>query len=516
MTIESELKRWLAHNLSEKVSGIRVDSIERDRNIILEYYGFGSAACPTYEQIGERFDAGTRQNVENLISRRFKTLARIERFQGLVKLSSFVMRHPFLPVKELADWMVDQGLGAPSVSVRGVLRLATELGGVSDREFYDCRLERAGGRDGLDRDGGFTLASSKEHKRLLGYLRRARKAPGFDGLCRINWIRETVDNGKDAETIIGLIRSDSEVVVVEEGADEWYLIETRQNKLINECDKVFGLVTSCKLEELTQNLQRSLKGRTAKVEYPSEQVIRSWVRVSNLFRVESETVSYTGDVAELTPAELRAVEFLRENGSSTWEQMRAFLMENEVSDASAKKIIGSSSFIKVDKSGGKKSYTYSLIGDVRAMDGRTESEAERYDRFRQRLSPYLEKGTDNEVETIARNEQGILQEWLFEGRSVCHCAICGDLFSVDALHAAHKKKRSECSPEERVDPYIVFPVCVFGCDYLYEARLIRISGGRIMGSGEAPLGTYEAKRIAELEGREVSQTWLKGKDTYFH
>jgi hypothetical protein len=37
-----------------------------------------------------------------------------------------------------------------------------------------------------------------------------------------------------------------------------------------------------------------------------------------------------------------------------------------------------------------------------------------------------------------------------------------------------QEKRKDCTEHERTDPYIVMPLSVFGCDYLYEKRLIYI------------------------------------------
>ena len=150
-------------------------------------------------------------------------------------------------------------------------------------------------------------------------------------------------------------------------------------------------------------------------------------------------------------------------------------------------------------------------GEVKFNDEKID----RYIKFKNRLKRLLVTGTDNEIEGLARREQSLLREWLFGDEPRSTCAICGEVFNVSALVTAHKKNRSICSDAERVDPHIVFPLCVFGCDYLYEVGAIEVSGGVVVLRMDNQTETADYSRAQRLSGGTIDEIWLKGDIDYF-
>lgn len=82
--------------------------------------------------------------------------------------------------------------------------------------------------------------------------------------------------------------------------------------------------------------------------------------------------------------------------------------------------------------------------------------------------------TDKKSISHSRVEQGYLRKLLFGRKLYDNCACCGKSFPTQFLTTAHIKKRSYCSKEERLNPHIVFPMCNFGCDELYEKGFISV------------------------------------------
>ncbi|MFS0700037.1 hypothetical protein AB6N24_08715 [Cellulomonas sp. 179-A 4D5 NHS] len=102
---------------------------------------------------------------------------------------------------------------------------------------------------------------------------------------------------------------------------------------------------------------------------------------------------------------------------------------------------------------------------------------------------------------VARGEQGKLRQRLFGSATSANCAVCGERFPVRFLWAAHIKKRSVCSDDERRDlGNIGMPACVFGCDALYESGYVGVdeSGHVRVSYADEPA---VAERLAGLEGR---------------
>jgi hypothetical protein len=73
------------------------------------------------------------------------------------------------------------------------------------------------------------------------------------------------------------------------------------------------------------------------------------------------------------------------------------------------------------------------------------------------------------VNSEMRTEQSYLRHVNFKYQKYVDCGICHREFPISFLVAAHVKKRSECSDEERRDyKHITMPMCKFCCDDLYE------------------------------------------------
>ena len=61
------------------------------------------------------------------------------------------------------------------------------------------------------------------------------------------------------------------------------------------------------------------------------------------------------------------------------------------------------------------------------------------------------------------------------------------------------------------------PLCVFGCDYLYEKKLIRIGDdGTINSDFEGiDLDMAEYDLLLKINGTILSEKWFKGNTLYF-
>lgn len=138
------------------------------------------------------------------------------------------------------------------------------------------------------------------------------------------------------------------------------------------------------------------------------------------------------------------------------------------------------------------------------------------DDLTQEMRRLAESGsTDILGKAILRKEQGVLRRQLFGGIRVKDCAICGKSFPIEFLVAAHIKKRSVCSLEERLDfQNIVMPLCKFGCDELFEKTYITIKDGIVSQGRALPHEGFVAQYVASLMGKACSY-WSDGSRDYF-
>ncbi|MED3917993.1 hypothetical protein [Priestia megaterium] len=67
---------------------------------------------------------------------------------------------------------------------------------------------------------------------------------------------------------------------------------------------------------------------------------------------------------------------------------------------------------------------------------------------------------DSEGKTKNRAEQGFLRNSLFGNEKIAECGICGKVYPISFLVAAHIKKRSFYSNEKKLDVRILLCLCV--------------------------------------------------------
>lgn len=114
-----------------------------------------------------------------------------------------------------------------------------------------------------------------------------------------------------------------------------------------------------------------------------------------------------------------------------------------------------------------------------------------------------------------RLEQSYLRDTLFSSRKTHECAICHSSFPINFLVAAHIKKRTYCTKEEKLDiNNIVLPMCKFGCDDLYEHGYISVKNGRVV-KKQNVLNTQNLENyIDKLIGNKIDQ-WNEYSKKYF-
>jgi hypothetical protein len=83
-----------------------------------------------------------------------------------------------------------------------------------------------------------------------------------------------------------------------------------------------------------------------------------------------------------------------------------------------------------------------------------------------------------------RIEQAQLRHLHFGSKKFVECNLCGRKLPRCVLVVGHIKPRAQCSPAERRDlPNVAMPICLLGCDTLYERGFVSVSqSGRIITS----------------------------------
>lgn len=512
MMVEKELRYWL-HNSAMRQSP---DDVRR-RNVeaILSYFGFGEDELPSVRDVAERYDGLTHQRLNAIMREKLKERFRESETPVIGLVFKSIEQEDFISVPLLHRKLERRRLISDRTSIRGLLRLANYLGRAEEHEIYDSVLGRLPKRELGNRPDVFLIQQSVQED-LKEPLRMARTLPGMLGLAKFGYLKQKLSDDRLYRYLRSLITVQPNCCIVRENADtQWYILEDRENTLLNGAARAFRIAERYNSESLAGALRRHLQARTHEFDYPSTQVISNWLARSKWFATEGNVVTFLGEPGHLTDAEDALHSYLTEKGCASTKELLDYLTANGISEANARKTVYHSAFSAVGRAPDGQ-YEHCLLSAIEQVSEQEDtSDASRYEYYHNRLKEVAMRGTDRDALVVRRREQNVLREYLFGDKPTARCAICGGEYSVAALHAAHKKPRIACNDAERTDPLIVFPLCEFGCHHLYDSGSLRIKHGHVVAIVSGDCETEDCTRARQLAGRSIASEWTEGPEDYF-
>lgn len=125
-----------------------------------------------------------------------------------------------------------------------------------------------------------------------------------------------------------------------------------------------------------------------------------------------------------------------------------------------------------------------------------------------------ERNLDGDSIAKVRKEQSFLRAHLLRGRQTAECTLCGETFPFDFLVAAHIKKRSACTTDEKLDfDNVAALMCKAGCDDLFEKGYVAVVDGIIVQARSKQITNKLNELINQLTGKAV-QNWA-GSELYY-
>ncbi|WP_438464296.1 hypothetical protein [Marinomonas sp. PE14-40] len=505
MNIEVELIQFLENNIKE--------SRNKSRNIeiIAYYYGFRDAHWPTYEETAKSYDVGTRERIRQLLNKYFRDFVIPSDLPSIKIFLEIMNSKNHWKISDLEKSIRNRGLVTEQFSIKGILNLIDDLNVDCDFDIYTPELDKTS-RISLNLYKNNFLIKGSELKNIKSLLKKAIGLPGRCGIANLNYLKSELNSYYDLVAQLIANATTSWINIDDEGF--WYIYENRDNTIINYSEKLFSVISECKSDRLASTYRNALDARSYKYPYPSEELIKKYLESSIFFENDDGKLAFIGETNDIGDIEKDVVCYFEGKASVHFPEFRAHLRSKGYGDPHIIKATTSSPFVFVDKSGGRTHYKYSFISSTSTKGQKTSTQS-RYKEFLIRLRKLLTVGTDETLEQKARKEQRILQDWLFKGKTQEACAICNKTYSISTLVAAHKKQRSECNDAERLDPYIVMPVCLIGCDYLYEKRYVYIDQGVVKQGLDVEGGVTEYEIINGVLGNKIDSRWLKGGNSYF-
>ena len=510
--IHAELRDHLSRNYVKAYASHQ----SRNTSMILYFYGFGDSRWPTLEETAQTWGIGTRERVRQIkrdIFLRSLDQATLPSLQAFIKLLD---RSRYWRRSELVRELTNAGLVDDQFSIRGLLNLVDDLKLDASYDIVTADLDRVT-RYNIDGLKEYFIVRKEDLRRVRSIYQKARRAAHRRGLSRLSRVAGDLDVSEDLRTMLeSMIRFSDSAWLEEADGDVWYVFEDRDNVFFNNTAKVFSVIDSCSAMELAETYLRTLGRYTHTYDLPSPATVARYLSSSSMFSSDGGVLTHiAGSTREISGIERDLVDLLTPSSEGVaYKYIRKALTSRGHSGHHVRQTIAFSPFLSVDTTHGRTQYKYFLVG--RRMPASTlhkEGADGRYQKFSEKLRDV--RFTDATAAVEQRPEQRILRDWLFENKEDERCAICGKRFRVDALVAAHKKKRADCNGVEKRDPRIVMPACVFGCDYVYERRHVVVRDGIIARGTVATSDDAVEDYVVRLLGREVVHEWRKGPQYYF-
>lgn len=514
MSIEKQIREYLTKNIKESTTKIR------DIDLILYYFGFDGDLWPTLDDAAIKFDVGESggrrsERPRQIINKKFKNKAKLNDFPLLNGFAQFLRAAKIHTKSELQKYCFNFELFEGKINYRGLLKLLHDLGECKDYHAYSMDLKKISkGTYQCDQD--IIVANGEHVKKLTKFLKVAKTMPGMIGVSKVDYLKREFElDSFELGMLVSIMKYDSDSWFYNHEDEDYYLFESRDNILLNSLEKIRNISEHEKLDLITEVLANTLTGRSPPKgrEYPPFEVIKNYLSSSKFTRITENILTICVEPKDLTKVERDVVSFMLDNETKDFPEISSYLLSQGHKSATVNKAVFHSPLIHVDKTSGLHHYKYALLGQEQLNVPKTLS---RYEEYRRLLRNITANGSNGCLEVNTRKEQHLLRDWLFKDKTYEECAICGREYSVESLIAAHKKMRCNCAENERTDPNIVMPLCVFGCDYLFEKGLIYIEDGCIKALRELDIKySYELDIIKSITGRALDKRWLKGSSNYF-
>jgi len=512
LNIEEELKSFLYEKIKDN------DQKSRDISLILFFFGFNDETWPTLEEAAIKFEVGNSENRRSerprqIIQDKFTNKVNISMLPRVQEVAKIFESSTHCTLRVIEDNLNTKQLLPSNYSIKGVLNLLHQLGVCEKFNIYTNKLKPAS-RVSLNTENNLYLLRNDEVKILRSALKKVTVYPGIVGIA--SWKRFFLKNTEYNyynELLLDVMRSRDDVWLKVVEDELHYTIENRDNTLVNNLEKIKNIADSVELKNLAVVLSNAFKSRTPPKgnTYPPINVIEQYLINSRYTVYDGKNLKLNVKPTPLRDIETDVVKIMKDKADVDFVEVRQYLESKGYTKPSIDKAILNSTLVHADKSL-RKSYKYRLISNSKFI---TSDHVNRYSLFKDKLIAICSDGTDADIEGSRRREQQILRKWLFDGKDVESCTICENEFSVNSLVTAHKKKRSLCSFNERIDPNIVMPLCKFGCDHLYEIEALKIKNNIVISNKKLVKTVFEKSYIELVTDRAIKSKWLDGESEYF-
>lgn len=327
---------------------------ERDTQIVCEYFGMGEFMYPTHEVVGEKYGFVNRERTRQIIGQYFLENITVNDLESIKIIVNILNKEPGWLVREFVE-KISSIVGA-QINIKGLINLLNTLKYTDELVICSCDFTNISAKDLSNNN--LVIIKKKKQSRLKKTMNKLYTLPGMNGLYNLEFALSSVVENKEKCFFKKVIELDDKVSIVK----GWYLVEKRDNVIVNSLEKITNVCNSVKKDVLVDVLYNCITKRSLNIEHPDSVIIKEYLKNSTFIKKTEDYYKIEVEKSELNEIDQEII-FLFTNTKShyfTYAELHEILENKGYTDAYIKKIYASP-FIYTDRSRGRKKYKLYFI-----------------------------------------------------------------------------------------------------------------------------------------------------------
>ena len=326
MHIEEELLNFLHDSIREN------DKKYRDIQLILFFFGFRDEPWPTLEDAAIKFEVGESENRRSerprqIIKNKFTSKVSLSELPRVCEVASIVESAECSTSDEIKEILLDKKLVPENFSIKGLLNLLQQLGLCRDFDIYTNKLLHAS-RASVESEKNLYLLRASKASEIKAALKKLLVYPGLVGIASLRSFFEKHEAYLAYKRIfLDVLRSRDDVWISNVDGRYYYIVEERDNTLINNLEKIKNIADAVGVEKLSVVLLNAFKQRTPPKgnEYPSLELIGKYLKSSRFTEYNGNAVSLNVSPTPLRDIEKDVARYMQDKGTIGFVGIKEFL-----------------------------------------------------------------------------------------------------------------------------------------------------------------------------------------------
>lgn len=261
---------------------------QRNADIVNEYFGIDYIGKATLDSVGTKHGM-TRERVRQIVKSYFVDVVREKDLPSARIITEEFNSRLFWTVADFENSISDDIGG--KMNIVGVVNFLNLMGYVEDVNVYQNDLSGKAVVNEICEDD--IIMSKMNYNKVKPFYTQLLRYPGILGLTTItsalNRVKKIPDN-TIRNTLVELLKLNNNCCVINKNED-WYILENRDNVIINSIEKIANVTKNLPLNILCNVVYDCINKRSSNYPQPDEKTVEDYLKISKYIEYKNENVA---------------------------------------------------------------------------------------------------------------------------------------------------------------------------------------------------------------------------------